>query len=594
VTAQPPPGRSPAPAGAAPYILALLFSPLLLLVWLGGVALIRRYGLRPWVVALASLAGGVVLVVAMGGPVAALQLHFSGVELLLAQFGRPVVHLPFPGSVLWPQIPLSVPVGMLAAAATAHSRALAPYDPAQARRDQRTRARRHRRAHRGASRPQVRARPALARDIGGDLPPGWRHRGDVVIAPRFVRLPRLAVGRPGAGKSVYLLREVFLAALDGVRVVVIDCKGEPGFPAEIVEAYRAGWQLRHSGDFPSMEPSVHVWPDVPLCGWLGEPMDVVNRLLAAWDFTPESDWYREIAAQALALAVMAPGEPISSSVELMRRMDAPTLAALWADDPDAQRQLKAVAKQLDDVITRVGKLMRTLGANLDGPPERAIGRADCTVLSLPVMAASHDAEKILRVVMADLAHYVVRRKPPGERGLVVIDEFSAVPGGREHAIHISERGRSAGIVTVLAVQSARGLGDDQEADRLIGASGTVVLFATAEPERIIRLAGTVAQLDLAAQVELGEFTGRGTVTQRATARVDANVVRALDPGEAFILASGRHELVKIIEAPTPGADPRPRWRQVLLSVHQRASTPPLPPEPKRPPPPPRPELGSRS
>jgi hypothetical protein len=574
----PPPGRSPAPAGAWPYILAFVVSPLLLLVWLGGVAVIRRYGLRPWVVAVGSLAGGFVLVVAMGGPIAALQLHFSGIELLLAQFGKPAVHLPFPGSILWPQIPLSLPVGMLAAAATAHSRALAPYDPAQARRGQRTQARRHRRAHRAATRPQVRARHALARDIGGDLPPGWRHRGDVVVAPRFVRLPRLAVGRPGAGKSVYLLREVFLAALDGVRVVVIDCKGEPGFPTEIVEAYRAGWQLRYG---TLAEPTSHVWPDVPLCGWLGDPMDVVNRLLAAWDFTPESDWYREIAAQALALAVMAPGEPISSSVELMRRMDAPTLAKLWAGDRDAQRQLKAVANRLDDVVTRVGKLMRTLGANLDGPPERAIGNADVTVLSLPVMAASHDAEKILRVVMADLAHWVVRRKPPGQRGLVVIDEFSAVPGGREHAIHISERGRSAGIVTILAVQSARGLGDDQEADRLIGASGTVLLFATAEPERIIRLAGTVSQLDLAAQVEGGEFTGRGTVTQRTTSRVDANIVRALDPGEAFVLASGRHELVKIIEAPPPGADPRPRWRQVVAGIHQRASAPVLVPPRKQ-------------
>ena len=75
----------------------------------------------------------------------------------------------------------------------------------------------------------------------------------------------------------------------------------------------------------------------------------------------------------------------------------------------------------------------------------------------------------------------------------VVDEFSAVVGARDLAIHLTERGRSANAATVLAVQSARGLGDDDQADRLIGATGMVALFGIAEPERILNLAGTISR-----------------------------------------------------------------------------------------------------
>ena len=66
--------------------------------------------------------------------------------------------------------------------------------------------------------------------------------------------------------------------------------------------------------------------------------------------------------------------------------------------------------------------------------------------------------RILRVALADLGHYVTQRKPHGRRLLAVVDEFSAVVGARDHAIHLAERGRSANAATVLAVQSGRGPG----------------------------------------------------------------------------------------------------------------------------------------
>jgi hypothetical protein len=82
----------------------------------------------------------------------------------------------------------------------------------------------------------------------------------------------------------------------------------------------------------------------------------------------------------------------------------------------------------------------------------------------------------------------------------------------------------------------------------------VALFATAEPEDVLKLAGTVRQVEIAAQVEDGQLTGRGTATVRSAHRVDANIVRALAPGQAFLLAGGRAELAQIIRPPAAGND----------------------------------------
>ena len=71
----------------------------------------------------------------------------------------------------------------------------------------------------------------------------------LTLPTRAAGLPRLVVGRPGQGKSVYLAREVHLAGADRRQAVVVDCKGEPGFADEIEAAYRAGWEVMHPTEF---------------------------------------------------------------------------------------------------------------------------------------------------------------------------------------------------------------------------------------------------------------------------------------------------------------------------------------------------------
>jgi len=573
------PDPAPRPAGSEPLafaaVLAVAGLPALA-VWLAAAALLRLDGrVRRWHLALGALALGGAWT-ALYGPQGAVRGHFW----LLDAWGHAALSGGDPAGLhalagawaagLVRQVPLGAAAGLLAAAANpAHGPGLgADLDPARRRQLERAERRGRLRARELAARAaDVRdlATSALAVSISGDLPEAWRHGRYLAIPPRVAGLPRLVIGRPGQGKSVYLGREVYLAALAGRRCTVVDCKGEPGFAEEITAAYLAG----------RPDASVHVWPEVALNGWTGGPAAVANRLLACWEFDLASQWYREVVALALRLALHAPGPPVASSAELVARMQPGARGRLWNGHRDEQELVRALGGKLDDVAVRVGNLMASLGSTLDGPDP--IGTADCTVLSLPVMAAEHDAAAILRVALADLAHHVAARKAPGDRELVVVDEFSAVAGGREHAIHLAERGRSAGVATVLAVQSRRGLGDDDDADRLIGAAGMVALFGTAEPEDVLKLAGTVRQVELAAQLDGGALTGRGVATVRAGYRVDGNDVRALAPGQAYLLAGGRAELCQVIRAPAccepgsrPALPPSPRWgRPALLPRWRR-------------------------
>jgi hypothetical protein len=70
------------------------------------------------------------------------------------------------------------------------------------------------------------------------------------------------LGIPGSGKTVTLLRRVWIAARAGMRVVFVDCKGtDPGLAWQVTCAYR----LANPGAI------VGFWPTQPLDCWRGDP-----------------------------------------------------------------------------------------------------------------------------------------------------------------------------------------------------------------------------------------------------------------------------------------------------------------------------------
>jgi hypothetical protein len=538
--------------GFALFVAAFLLSPLVLVCWAAGQGVLRVTGWPRWRVGAAAAASGALVIWAQGGPVPALAAHFAGLLGLLSRFGQPMAHLPTPGAFLVPQVALSVPVGLLAASLTRRQDLAVP-DPAAAVREQRRQVKLERKARAIAVRSsETNTKTNIAPlgiSLGGDLPASWRAGKYVVLPDHAARLPRLAIGVSGGGKSTYIAREVYLAALAGRQVIALDGKGDRQFVQLLVDAYTAGRTSFHHGEEKS--PSIHVFPDQPLDGWRGDPAAQVNRLLSVWEWSLESDWYRQQATLALRLACDAPGPPVDCMGELVRRIDPPTLTRLWAKDPGASALVKMLLPDLNGICVRLANLAFALKGRLDGT--MAIGEADLTVVSLPVMADPADAESLFRVLLTDCAHWASVRKT-SRPAFLVCDEFSAIPGGRGAAIHVMERGRSFGVPSLLAGQSYASLGNPEEADRIVSAAATMALFASNTPDELSKLAGSVQTAEAVLQAEDGRWTGRASVTTRARHRVDPNAVRQLQPGQAVVISGGRAERVQVIRAPGANND----------------------------------------
>jgi hypothetical protein len=574
---RPPPAQQQPPnPGVGLFVLAFFLSPFILVAWAGGQALLRFTGWRGWRLGLPAAAGGVLIVWLEGGPVTALALHFSGVLSLVAQFGRPMLHLPAPGAFLWPQLPLAIPTGLLAASLTRRGGDVVPaeFERAEQRRRQRTEQRTRRKAERLAGREASRPESdALGTSLGGDLT-SWQRGGLVVPPPGQLGLATLLIGAPGAGKTVCIERLSYLAARERRHEVVIDAKGgHDGLAQGVVAAYLAAWP----------DARVRLFPQEPLDIWRGSPAAVVNRLVEVWDWTPESAIYREIATVALRLALGQPGPPCHSTTELIARLDPSALARAWAGHRAEIVLLNSMKDKFDGVHVRVANLVAALGPAFDGT--WSYEDCDLAVITVPTMVATLDADSCLRVLLSDAGHFTMARKQPGAPSLLVVDEFSAIQGGRRKAIDLLERGRGAGTGMVLAGQSAVALGDEDDRARLLAAANAQIVFRTPMPAELAALAGSERVAEAAWQAADGDLTGRQTITMRARGRVDQDQVRGARTGEAHIISAGRVARARIIRTAVP-EDTTSRAVELVagerpaLDAQQPRELPPDPAPPK--------------
>jgi hypothetical protein len=118
---------------------------------------------------------------------------------------------------------------------------------------------------------------------------------------------------------------------------------------------------------------------------------------------------------------------------------------------------------------------------------------DLAVLTIPTIASRTDADAAVRLVLEDLGHFATRRKARvGDDVLLVLDEFSAVQGGTDQAIHLAERLRDVGVPVIFGAQSPEGLGDERQQWRLLHTiGGGLVLHQLPDPDLLVGLAGTV-------------------------------------------------------------------------------------------------------
>ena len=471
-------------------IALFLLSPVTLLAWAAGQATLRVTGLRWWKLALTSLAAVGAVIAVEGGPAATLAQHFSGYAVWLRQIGAPQIDFPTPGAFLWPQLPLAIPVGLLAAALNLAGRRQA-IDPADVRRTQREATRRMESAVTRAAtvRDDHFGPVALGVQVDGDL--GWTDKHGLVVVPRLMQSrSRLIVGTSGTGKTTDLEREAFRAARDGRKFFLIDGKGtDPGFVERALAGYL--WGNPHA--------RVALWPELPMDGWRGNPAAIHNRLMAMLGWS--EPYYQDVACLLLRLALNAPGEdgPVRSSGQLMARMDPELLVRLYEHDPDRRREAQSLvgrdqARAVKGAIGRFANFFAATSGGFDaGSAGWSFEDVDFAYLRAPYLAGREDADACMRLLLEDFAHYATLRKPrKGEDATLIFDEFSAIAGGREAAIQLAERVRDAGCALYLSAQSADGLGDEAQQRRLVGAcSGGLLLHAMPDPETLLKAAGVV-------------------------------------------------------------------------------------------------------
>jgi hypothetical protein len=517
-----------------------LLSPITLVAWAAGQLLLRVWGIRWWKLALASLAAITAVIATAGGPAPALAHHYSGYAGWLRQVGAARIDYPAPGAFLWPQLPLAIPTGLLAAALNLAGRRQA-IDPAQVRKQQREATRRMERAvKRAAAVHDDHFGPvALGVQVDGDL--GWADKRGLVVVPRLMQArSRLIVGTSGTGKTTDIEREGFAAARAGRKFFLVDGKGtDPGFVERALAGYL--WGNPHA--------KVAFGPELPMDGWRGSPAAVHNRLLAMLGWS--EPYYKDVASLLLRLALNAPGEdgPVRSSAQLMARMDPELLVALYEHDPDRRREAGSLvgrdqARAVKGAIGRFANFFAAVQGGFDaGQGGWSFEDVDFAYLRAPYLAGREDADACMRLLLEDFAHYATLRKPrSGEDATLVFDEFSAIAGGREAAIQLVERVRDAGCALYLSAQSADGLGDEAQQRRLVGAcSGGLLLHAMPDPETLLRAAGVVKVVEQTWRLDPSGPTGNSSARIGERPRIEVTAVQQAREGEAWYVARGRFE-----------------------------------------------------
>jgi hypothetical protein len=553
--------RQPAANGLLLVMLLLVwFSPLSIVAWLLGQAVIllqRRW--HWWRFALASLADiGVVL--AVTSPEEALRRHIFVPQhvwqyvALHFGFGPPGTRITV-GQFLWDlvatQVWLAVPVGLLAASLSVWNAERAaggaewsPFVRRRQRVDQHTRDRRVARLV-GRPRDHKLTAPALGIALDGDLH-SWR-QGHYVVPPAQLRGKGMAVvGAPGAGKTVTLLRLAYLAGLLGRKVCFVDCKGtDPTLVPALIAAYQLG------------NPAARIgwWPEQAMDMWRGTPAQVQSRLLAVEQFT--EPFYQRVASAGLRLALTAPDiPPVEGSDELLRRLDVDELAALWEGRPLQLKDIEAIADHLPGARLRYADFFAALGGAFDRGTW-SYEDVDLAVLTVPTLLSKAEADAAMRVVLEDYGHYATGRKPrQGEDAVLMLDEFSALASGVDSAINLIERLRDVGVQVVVAAQSVEGLGDHRQAPRLLAScAGGIIVQQCPDPERLLALAGQMRVLEH--NWELDFYGPRGLAKARMgeRPRIDPEAVRQAQPGEAWVIQAGQSIHLRVL--PPPAAPSMP-------------------------------------
>lgn len=391
-----------------------------------------------------------------------------------------------------------------------------------------------RRARRGGIPDQIERHVVLGLAIGKGLP-AWVKRHLVVLPTGELGKHGVVIGSSGSGKSETLLRLAILAArVLGWQVIFLDGKGDEDAGKRYVAAMKEAGVQR-----------IKLFPNEHYNGWVGTPKAVLSRLLAVEEFGDTH--YRAIAENVLRLALHAPGSPITTSAMLLTRLNLTNefLLGLYAGHPEEEAYLEYMAKKDPlGVYNRYAALLSTLGGQLDGT--WSYDDVDTAYICLDGLALSGIVSGLARYFVEDFAHYVGQRKPKERRVLFIFDDLGAVDC---NLTNMFERVRARGASVYVSGQSDRSIafrGLLQNAERILASATTIILHACSAPHEVLARAGTQAIVEESLQVSGEQETGRSSLHLAEVLNVHPNEVMQLPIGEAYVIAHGKAQRVRIL------------------------------------------------
>ncbi len=377
----------------------------------------------------------------------------------------------------------------------------------------------------------------LARHMSGEraLPVSGRL---AVLSAARMRRHVLVCGATGSGKTETLLRLAWtLAQRSDAPVFYLDGKGD----RENAE--------RFAGLMSEAGRDTRVFPNEPFDGWRGEPWEIRSRLMAMVDYAKQGPaaWYRDVAKAVVGLACEHPEGPPRGSEDLLERLNLEALARAHGE----KRVLVGLrSNQVEQVRLRYEAAFGETRGALDG--SWAWEDAEAAYVLLDSLRLGEEAANVARFLFEDFAQYFAARKPRSRFCVMIVDEFSALAGRAGMAARV-EQARNFNTALILAPQVVAGMGGEEEMERILGSVETVVCHALNRPDEIVALAGTRERTRYNTHFTRAGSTGEGTAMRREEAKIDANKILGLAPGEALVISRGRAMQAQILRAPQASA-----------------------------------------
>jgi hypothetical protein len=359
-------------------------------------------------------------------------------------------------------------------------------------------------------------------------------RGMVLLSPQRLCRHVLVCGATGSGKTETVLRLAWAVARESdAPVFYLDGKGDH----ETAE--------RFCGLMADARRTVRVFPNEPFDGWRGQAHEIHGRLMQIIDYTSEGPaaWYRDVAKNVLRLVCEHPDGPPRSSTHALARMDTDALAKAH---PGSSALAALTAQQIKQVRLRYEAFFGQTRGALDGG--WAWEDTSAAYLLLDSLALREETAGMARMIFEDFAHYFTVRKPRDQFALLIVDEFSGLAQGAGMAARI-EQARGFNTSLVLAPQVVAGIGDEQEAARILGSVETVICHRVNTPEEIIALAGTRKSMEYSTHYASEGATGQDSARIQHQFKIDPNNVRALPPGHACLISCGKAIKIAVMRAP---------------------------------------------